>query len=284
MKQRKTPFGYIIKNGIVTVDKTEADIVREIAKQYLGGSSLKTIAGGLTLRTIEYMPGKSDWNKSRIRRMIDDTRYIGNNGYPPILTEQEYSAMQAFKSQKNTQKNIDHSDNIFKLNAPVVCANCGGRMQRRIDNRRKTITRWRCTECKTSVNISDEDMLGGITELLNEVIADPESIQIPKSDYEESQEIKRLNAEISKELNTFGFDKEAIKQKMLTCVSEKYTSLGTEEITAQSLKDIFKSTPTLTAYDSNLTDQTVSEIQPKENGTISLILINGQRIGKEKSA
>lgn len=53
MKQRKTPFGYIIKNGIVTVDKTEADIVREIAKQYLGGSSLKTIAGGLALRTIE---------------------------------------------------------------------------------------------------------------------------------------------------------------------------------------------------------------------------------------
>lgn len=284
MKQRKTPFGYIIKNGIVTVDKIEADIVREIAKQYLGGSSLKTIAGGLTLRTIEYMPGKSDWNKSRIRRMIDDTRYIGNNGYPPILTEQEYSAMQAFKSQKNTQKNIDHSDNIFKLNAPVVCANCGGRMQRRIDNRRKTITRWRCTECKTSVNISDEDMLGGITELLNEVIADPESIQIPKSDYEESQEIKRLNAEISKELNTVGFDKEAIKQKMLTCVSEKYMSLGTEEVTAQSLKDIFKDTPPLTAYDSDLTDQAVSGIQLKENGTISLVLINGQRIGKEKSA
>lgn len=284
MKQRKTPFGYIIKNGIVTVDKTEADIVREIAKQYLGGSSLKTIAGGLTLRTIEYMPGKSDWNKSRIRRMIDDTRYIGNNGYPPILTEQEYSAMQAFKSQKNTQKSIDHSDNIFKLNAPVVCANCGGRMQRRIDNRRKTITRWRCTECKTSVNISDEDMLGGITELLNEVIADPESIQIPKSDYEESQEIKRLNAEISKELNTVGFDKEAIKQKMLTCVSEKYMSLGTEEVTAQSLKDIFKDTPPLTAYDSDLTDQAVSGIQLKENGTISLVLINGQRIGKEKSA
>ena len=127
-------------------------------------------------------------------------------------------------------------------------------------------------------------MLNGITELLNEVIADPESIQTPKSDHEESQEIKRLNAEISKALNTVSFDKEAIKQKMLTCVSEKYISLGTEEITAQSLKNIFKSTPTLTAYDSNLTDQAVSEIQPKENGMISLVLINGQRIGKEKSA
>ena len=127
-------------------------------------------------------------------------------------------------------------------------------------------------------------MLGGITELLNEVIADPESIQIPNSDHEESQEIKRLNAEISKALNTVSFDKEAIKQKMLTCVSEKYTSLGTEEITAQSLKDIFKTVPPLTAYDSDLTDQAVSEIQLKGNGTISLVLINGQRIGKEKSA
>lgn len=43
-------------------------------------------------------------------------------------------------------------------------------------------------------------MLNGITELLNEVIANPESIQIPKSDHEENQEIKRLNAEISKAL------------------------------------------------------------------------------------
>ena len=127
-------------------------------------------------------------------------------------------------------------------------------------------------------------MLGGITELLNEVIADPESIQIPKSDHEESQEIKRLNAEISKALNTVSFDKEAVKQKMLTCVNKKYLSLGIEEVTAQSLKDIFRDKPPLTAYDSDLTDQAVSEIQLKENGAISLVLIDGQRIGKEKSA
>lgn len=192
--------------------------------------------------------------------------------------------MQSIKAKKNTQKDVNYSEGIFTLNAPVVCPNCGGRMHRRFDRRRKANTWWQCSECKASVNISDEDMLGGITELLNEVIADPESIQIPKSDYEESQEIKRLNAEISKELNTVGFDKEAIKQKMLTCVSEKYMSLGTEEVTAQSLKDIFKDTPPLTAYDSDLTDQAVSGIQLKENGTISLVLINGQRIGKEKSA
>lgn len=284
MNHRNIPLGYAISGGNIIINEAEADTVREIAEQYLSGKSLKAIAEILTAKHIEYMSGKTDWNRSRIKRIVEDKRYIGDGGYMPILTEQEYAAMQSIKAAKNTQKDVNYSEGIFTLNAPVVCPNCGGRMHRRFDRRRKATTWWQCPECKASVNISDKDMLGGITELLNEVIADPESIQIPKSDHEESQEIKRLNAEISKALNTVSFDKEAIKQKMLTCVSEKYISLGTEEITAQSLKDIFKSTPPLTAYDSNLTDQAVSEIQPKENGTISLVLINGQRIGKEKSA
>lgn len=284
MKQRIVPLGYVLSNGSITINEAEADTVREIAEQYLSGKSLKDIAEMLTVKHIEYMSGKTDWNRSRIKRIVEDKRYIGDGGYPPILTEQEYAAMQSIKAEKNTQKNVNHTEGIFTLNASVVCPNCGGRMHRRFDRRRKANTWWQCSECKVSINMSDEDMLNGITELLNEVIANPECIQIPKSDHEESQEIKRLNAEISKALNTFGFDKEALKQKMLTCVSEKYMSLGTETITAQSLKDIFKAIPPLTAYDSDLTDQAVSEIQPKANGTISLILINGQRIGKEKSA
>ena len=94
----------------------------------------------------------------------------GDGGYPPILTEQEYAAMQSIKAKKNTQKNVNYSEGIFTLNTSVVCPNCGGRMHRRFDRRRKATTWWRCPECKASVNISDEDMLNGITELLNEVI------------------------------------------------------------------------------------------------------------------
>ena len=214
MKQRIVPLGYVLSNGSITINEAEADTVREIAEQYLSGKSLKSIAEMLTAKHIEYMSGKTDWNRSRIKRIVEDKRYIGDGGYPPILTEQEYAAMQSIKAEKNTQKDVNYSEGIFTLNTPVVCPNCGGRMHRRFDRRRKATTWWQCPECKASVNISDEDMLNGITELLNEVIANPECIQIPKSDHEESQEIKRLNAEISKALNTFGFDKEALKQKM----------------------------------------------------------------------
>ena len=184
------------------------------------------------------------------------------------------------KTEKNTQKAVSH----FKLTVPVVCPSCGGRMQRCYDNRRKASTWWCCPECKTTVSITDEDLQNGITERLNEVIADPERIEIPESAYEESQEVKRMSAEIVKTLDTIGFDKEALKQKMLTCVSEKYKCLGTEVTTAQSLKDTFKSASPLTAYDGALADQAVSEIHLQRNGEISITLINGQRIGKEETA
>lgn len=280
MNHRNIPFGYTMENGTVVINSAEADIIRETAEQYLGGKSLRTIAELLTAKRVEYMPGKSDWNRSRIQRMIDDKRYIGENGYPPILTEQAYTTMQAMKTEKNTQKAVSH----FKLTVPVVCPSCSGRMQRCYDNRRKASTWWGCPECKTTVSITDEDLQNGITERLNEVIADPERIEIPESAYEESQEVKRMSAEIVKTLDTLGFDKEALKQKMLTCVSEKYKCLGTEVTTAQSLKDTFKSASPLTAYDRALADQAVSEIHLQRNGEISLTLINGQRIGKEETA
>ena len=66
MKQRIVPLGYALSGGIITINEAEADTVREIAEQYLSGKSLKAIAEMLTAKHIEYMSGKTDWNRSRI--------------------------------------------------------------------------------------------------------------------------------------------------------------------------------------------------------------------------
>lgn len=128
MNHRNIPLGYAISGGNITINEAEADTVREIAEQYLSGKSLKAIAEMLTAKHIEYMSGKTDWNRSRIKRIVEDKRYIGDGGYLPILTEQEYAAMQSIKAAKNTQKDVNHTEGVFTLNAPVVCPNCGGRM------------------------------------------------------------------------------------------------------------------------------------------------------------
>ena len=138
MNHRNIPLGYALSGGIITINETEADTVREIAEQYLSGKSLKAIAETLTAKHIEYMSGKTDWNRSRIKRIVEDKRYIGDGGYLPILTEQEFAAMQSIKAEKHTQKDVTHTEGIFRQNAPVVCHNCGGRMHRRYYKTDKT--------------------------------------------------------------------------------------------------------------------------------------------------
>ena len=45
MNHRNIPLGYALSGGIITINETEADTVREIAEQYLSGKSLKPASG-----------------------------------------------------------------------------------------------------------------------------------------------------------------------------------------------------------------------------------------------
>ena len=90
MKIRNIPFGYRIENGTIHLHPTESQVVREIHAAYLDGQSLLQIAASLNERGVEYMPGAAAWNKARLKRIIEDVRYLGNETYPAI--ENTYSS------------------------------------------------------------------------------------------------------------------------------------------------------------------------------------------------
>lgn len=51
MKQsRFIPYGYTMRNGKTIIEHSEADIIKEIFKEYISGASLKDIAESLTAR------------------------------------------------------------------------------------------------------------------------------------------------------------------------------------------------------------------------------------------
>ena len=74
MKNRRFPYGYEMRDGEIVICQTEAEIVRTIFRDYVDGKGLKDIAEKLTALKVEYLPGESNWNKSRIKRMIEDKR------------------------------------------------------------------------------------------------------------------------------------------------------------------------------------------------------------------
>lgn len=125
MKNRKVKFGYAYQNGVITVNPTEATTVKKIFDLYIDGLSLMKIAQLMISEKVEYMVGEASWNKGKIKRIIDDDIYTGTGTYPPIINKDIFEKANKVKSARDTQKGVDRSSDIYNLNVPILCADCG---------------------------------------------------------------------------------------------------------------------------------------------------------------
>ena len=97
LKNRNIPFGYCIKNGEYAVKEIEAEAIRQIFARYIGGDSLKTIA---TQMTVSYNINKPVWNKNMVSRVLENRRYLGENGYPAIISQEDFDTANQIKATR----------------------------------------------------------------------------------------------------------------------------------------------------------------------------------------
>ncbi len=88
-------------NGKYALNAPEADAVRKIFADYIGGKSLKTIDAEMT---IPYIIGKSGWNKNMVCRVLENRKYIGENAYPQIISESDFGLAAQIKSGRSTYR------------------------------------------------------------------------------------------------------------------------------------------------------------------------------------
>lgn len=129
MKNRKIPYGYEMKNGAVVINSAEAKTVKNIFSEYVNGLVLKDIAATLKAQGAEYLPGETDWNKSRVKRIIDDARYCGNEKYPEIIPAELYSAAAGIKQKRNRAKEYTVRNEDKPVTDSVRCSLCGGKLR-----------------------------------------------------------------------------------------------------------------------------------------------------------
>ena len=101
LKNRSIPFGYCMVNGKYALNAPEAEAVRKIFADYIGGKSLKAIA--VEMR-IPYNSGKTVWNKNMVCRVLENSKYIGENGFPQIITAEDFKQAARIKADRNTYR------------------------------------------------------------------------------------------------------------------------------------------------------------------------------------
>ncbi len=287
MKNRRFPYGYEMQKGEIQICKAEKNILAEIFNSYINGNNLKEIADNLTIRKIEYLPDECGWNKSRIKRIIEDRRYLGDERYPQLIQEEIFNKANNIKQIRRTTKNYV----VTAENKPVVhlarCAECGAHLYHITDTRYTDSERWYCKtdECKLNIRLTISDLLKDITELLNKVISNQELIQY--SEYEASSdpsiEIMRMENDIERLLEQTEFDKDKLQNLILECAEKKYSyDKSTQHITDRLKADFEKSSP-LSAFSMDLFEKTVSTVLIDKLGSVSIKLKNGNIIGKENA-
>ena len=285
MKKRNILYGYKCENGVVAIHPQESQICRRIFDAYLNGLSLLKIADQLNSECIEYMPSIIGWNKARLKRMIEDVRYIGNNQYPAIIDQTTFDNIQRTKTDRNTQKNTDRQSENFQLTAPVICPKCGNKMKRHHDNRKKCKRQWVCTNdsCRIRIDKSDEDIITDITGILNEIILNPSLIAISENPAQEmNTEIMRLQNEINRSIEHRESDKQKTQKMILQCASLKYKSIDSIKYLSERLKKIYGCASPLTCFSTDLFNETVKNILIYADGTVGITLINNQHIRKDQ--
>lgn len=88
---RNVLYGYSIEKGVIVLNREEAPIVFEAFNRYCVGEILKDIADSFTERGIAYYRDKTAWTKNIICRMIENRNYVGNDKYPPIISDEIYT-------------------------------------------------------------------------------------------------------------------------------------------------------------------------------------------------
>lgn len=163
MTNRKNLYGYHIQNGELTILPGEAAVVRQIATLYIAGGSYQGIADSLNNAEIPFSPEVPLWNKHKVKRLLENPRYTGLDGYPPILDKATFQTIQELIHAKTDGYAVKEKRPVLQLKEYLRCS-CGGAFHRLAGaNRRKDTLYLKCDVCGTPITILDDELLSAVS-------------------------------------------------------------------------------------------------------------------------
>lgn len=283
LKNRSIPYGYKMVMGKIVVNDTENEILQKIFNDYANGSTYNRIATELTDKKIKYALYSYDWKSSRIKRIIEDERYLGNKTYPQLIDKDLFERANKIKrmNTKNTVGIITPDIKPFVYS--VRCGECGSPLPHITDRKSKHPETWKCKICDNCSHITVKQLTAEVTDILNIIIANPNLIENQISTNNQNDlDIIRMENDIQRKLDQIDVDSNELKNLILECASQKYTSNPTTLHITERLKAELEKTSSLSAFSIDLYDRIASSTLIGKNEAVSLMLKNGQVIGKDE--
>ena len=244
---RKRPFGYKMEFGEIVLHPAEAETVRWVYDSYLAGASYSALVDKLRERGIPYDEDKP-WNKNMAARILADSRYTGEGGYPSIIPEGQFHMVQARRQERASPcKKTPAQKELRKL--------CGGSPPAWVERR----------------------VLG----MLNRLLQHPERITCPVLEDEPPSEAKKLRRELDEFLHRPPVDETQARGLAFRLAALQLDAIGPEEYETLRLQRLFQNREPLVEMGQGLLHESVRRIAVS-NGTVTVLLKNSQTLEGSK--
>lgn len=192
MTNRKILYGYIVQGGQYILHSEESLVVRRVFSDYTLGLSYQKISDSLNHDQIPYSPEDTLWNKHKVKRLLENERYIGDEHYPPIVEKETFAEVRTLiheKSNPRTSKTPAAITDLFPL---LRCSDCHERIETIWED--SDSLRLRCEHCDTAILLSANQLL--------RVTARQTAIHKEQGEiaYEPSGELIKFSNEINRKL------------------------------------------------------------------------------------
>ena len=278
-KNRNIPFGYTMQKGEIVEELTESQAVKNIFKLYLNGKSMSELARQMSISQISYNGITFDWNKNMVKRILENEKYLGKDGYPVLIDNETFNHANARKKSKATSVN-EISEELQIIRSLTYCKECGHRLSR-IGGNTQT-DKWDCRnpECsRFNYRLTDNMIKDILLHILNSVIANPDLLDTDSeiSSYEPGIEVKCQQNEINRLMDNPEIDSEKVKAEILILAELKYDCCTYDESPQKTeyLKELLSEREQLNIIDYDLLKSCVSRILIGHFYTIEIEFING---------
>ena len=213
-----------MQKGEIIAEPTENQAVKDIFKLYLNGKSMSEIARQMSISQISYNGITFDWNKNMVKRILENEKYLGKDGYPVLIDSETFNRANARKKSKATSVN-EISEELKIIRNLSYCTECGHRLSRFGGNTQTD--KWDCRnpECsRFNYRLTDNMIKDILLHILNAVIANPDLLNTDSeiSGYTPSVKVKCQQNEINRLMDNPQIDTEKAKTEILKLTELKY--------------------------------------------------------------
>ncbi len=281
MANRYVSYGYEITDGRIMVIEKEREIIINVYGMYLNGHCLLEISNRLNQAGVSYNNDGRNWNKNMVKRILENRRYLGEDGFPSIIPQDTFDRAEQIRMAKSNTPDERQKELNSIFRNTLVCGCCGKRLDRYKGKSRNGYINYRrcrnaeCTNPATS--ITEPELERVLMNILNDLVRVPEQVKADESIMSDIEDEPRMN--IADEINNPAKEIKDIVAKILEgaelrfeqCIEQDYTAID------ENIRRTLNIRPEKDEMDIELFRSIGKMIRLYPNKIAEIELINGNR-------